>query len=376
MFAKVRHIISGTTKLIAAVYLFFFSGCSSTASFNPEYAKLTPQFIALLPAISAPNIARERISSAQQALYSSLANQGCTLLESSYIEEFCSEASKCTPLNQNITQILSAKYGIDAFFQLSIDSIQTTNILAAYYNSVSGKLAAYDTSAQQIGVVTHTERQSGGILLQSGQIFQGINEQLSQQQGNTALPLISSFITHLTEKLPKITHNQKSIEIPHITGTSIVRRDESVHDICLLGTPSLKGTVTILKVVSPLREVTPGRYCGTYRLEGVESELKVDLRSPFGAVDRRVLSIPNFDPCQIVTGISRISNNLVYTCDNRCNKEACMPFESLVYTAQDEIGPYTKSSSSIKPRESDLFTVLTKTSTGIVSLPFSLKVSQ
>ena len=137
--------------------------------------------------------------------------------------------------------------------------------------------------------------------------------------------------------------------------------------ICLTGTPGGAASLSSGHRSFPLREVTPGRYCGTHWLEsaafGGGAEQPVffgELRSSFGDVARKDVTVPLSPQCKwddlftIMQSAAR--NEIRYACSispadgpasgaagNTCSAGgSCSVQRYEVYRAARQVGPYQK----------------------------------
>jgi hypothetical protein len=261
------------------------SACGPKAEIHPGFDPFGSRLIAVLPLKEENAIARERSDALQRLLVSELRNSGYVVLEP---EVLSLSQTSSSPVGY---YYLSRRYGIKTLAQLEISSLSENDFILGYYNTLSGKLRLLEPSGAVTVEVEHRESQRGGVVFQTGQIVQGISEQVANASGENATFLVSRFVRRVVRELPVVEGQDSDIEVLQaiVAEPEVELRNNDVAHKCVNGTADSLATVTIGKQTSGLREVTPGRYCTILRVkEFIQRDAKahVELRTPFGSKQR------------------------------------------------------------------------------------------
>jgi hypothetical protein len=271
---------------VVTLLLFAFSACGPRAKIYPQFNPSTSRLIAVLPLKERNSIARERSFAIQRALVSELRNSGFVVLEPEVLS-----IEKADDYSQ-----LTSRYGVEALAQLEVSSLSENDFLLGYYNTLAGNLRLLTPSGLVTVEVEHRESQRGGVIFQSGQIVQGINEQVANGRGENATLLVRRFIRRVVRELPSVKGRESDIEVLQavVAKPEIELLNDDVAHICVQGTVNSIATVTFDEQTSGLREVKPGRYCTILRVKDFlerGSKPHVELRTPFGAKRREKFSL-------------------------------------------------------------------------------------
>jgi len=221
------------------------------------------------------------VANLRAALENELTNQGFVVVDDAIVDSVCPDHA-CSTRGE-----LIASYPIDAFASLSIDSAARNNFLAGYYNAIHGRLVLNDVEGTELLDVQHTESERGGLLFNSGQIFQGVISQIRNADEDAFATLADKFAHSVVSSIPRLSHGDaiSAPDQPTISATSIEAERDGVYRVCANG--SARGLAAIVlksKARTNLREVSPGRYCGNYLV--VSSDLftgaSLELRDAFG----------------------------------------------------------------------------------------------
>lgn len=347
------------------------SGCGPTVRSSLPPGGSLPSTIAVLPPDYSVDIPRERVDLVHEALITELRNQNFVVVEDRVIRSSCS-TPQCPERKR-----LSQEYLVDAFATVSLSSFSKNNFVAGYYNQLQGEVIVSDTANKELVRVDHTEDESGGLLLQSGQVFQAIISTVKHSGDQVFEGLAERFAKSVVEKFPPHQTETKATqsEGTEIAITSATARwsGPSTYTVCATGTPHSFGYLLRGPNRTPLREISPGKYCGTFSAlvtspeSGVEA---LELRTAFGNSVRQDINLPSDQPCHLTNRLvansdksvsvlcSRVGNdpsNENVGCSstlNHCGAEKIVLFE-----APAPSGPYRKMSevrgSSLKPPTTD-----------------------
>ena len=155
------------------------------------------------------------------------------------------------------------------------------------YNSVSANLSLVDASQSELFQAKASERESGGLLLQTGQILEGITDLYLHSSDLTFARLADRLSESLLSKLPTGKYLSDSNFDVRIDSTNKTNIGNNFEKVCVSGTPGSLAFLLVNNKKTNLREVTSGRYCGSYYNLG--SDLEVELKNPYGISKRSKL---------------------------------------------------------------------------------------
>lgn len=376
-----------TALLIAAT-----SACAPTVKTALPPGGSLPLTLAVLPPDYSVDIPRERIDLARAAITNELRNRNFVVIEDRVISQLCS--SPTCPERSQIAQ----NYLVDGFATVSLTSFSKTNVIAGYYNQLQGGISISDTSGKELISVTHTENESGGVLLQSGQLFQGIISQIKHSGDGVFDDLADRFAHAVVEKLPAPSTGTAPPEGISLTLTSATAQwsSPSSYTVCANGTPHSFAYLILGANRTPLEEVSPGRYCRAFSAlvaspsHGVEA---VELRTAFGNSVRETVSIPAEPPCDLKDRIATLDEHRAdilcstISGDPSSRGKGCSSSVShcdaekvLVYEAPAPQGPYRKvsetKSASVTIPQADTVAIVAVGKGGIPSQPATINVKR
>ena len=271
-------------QVVVALLLLLF-GCGPKVTVHPEYSERSTDTVALLPSSVPEGMQRERVAYFRDLLRLELENAGFLLLDEAIVRRVCA-----TPVCAEKQRLLDT-YEVNGFFLLEVASTQRVNFFAGYYNAVEGSLTFQDPAGQDLVSVEHTESSRGGVVFESGQVIQGIINQVRNSEGDAVNRLGPKFVRTLVSKIPqrmKKTQLSKAVEVS-ISQVETREVKPLVSEVCLQGTENGIAALLVNGQKATLRQTTPGRYCGIFRLEQGINNATVELRSPYGTSVRRSL---------------------------------------------------------------------------------------
>lgn len=315
-----------------------------------------PKTLAVLPADYSIEIPRERIDLVRSAIIHELRNRNFVVIEDRVIKQVCSSPS--CPHRSQIAQ----NYLVDGFVTVTPSSFSRNNFVAGYYNQLQGTISIADPLDRELISVSHTENESGGVLLQSGQLFQGIISQVKHSGDDVFDDLADRFARAVVEKLPPpaLAPPQEQPEGLSLALTSATAEwnTPSTYTVCARGTPHSFAYLILDKVRTPLREIKPGTYCGAFSslvtspTQGIEA---IELRTAFGNSVRTPISLPAERPCDLkdrleihdgshVDLLCASVNGDSPTASKGCSNtiSLCTLQKVLIYEAPELSGPYRK----------------------------------
>ena len=318
-----------------------------------------------------------------------LRNRNFVVIEDRVISQLCSSPS-CPERNQ-----VAQNYLVDGFATVQLSSFSRNNFIAGYYNQLEGGIAISDAFGKELINVQHTENESGGVLLQSGQIFQGIISQVRHSGDEVFDDLADKFAHAVVEKLPapslSSTQQPEAISLA-LTSATAQWSSPSTYTVCAHGTPHSFAYLILGSNRTPLQEVSPGRYCRALSAlvsspkQGVEA---IELRTAFGNSVRETVAIPAQPPCDLKDRVATVDTGHVDIlcttiggdpssrgkgCSSAVNH--CDAEKILVFQATAPEGPYRKvsesRSASVSIPQSETVAILAVGKGGIPSQPVTV----
>jgi hypothetical protein len=262
---------------------FLFSwliGCSTVIDVPKGYSSSSIRKVAVILDPATSGITRERESALQKAFIAQFRNAGYLVLEELAVNTICL-TERCRP-----DQLFEA-YPLDGVYTLKIGSVSQNNLLAGYYNAISGEIRLVDRSGATLLQGAHTERESGGLLLQSGQVLQGIRDQIDHSDDTALDSLSKRFAQSFVQKLPKLETLRPEANPLVIQSVNAKAVRPGVFEVCLDGTPHSLALFKVGRTRTNLRSKRDGSYCGIYLLDNLTQGTSLELRSPFGDLVKR-----------------------------------------------------------------------------------------
>ena len=351
-------LAKSTITIGLALALALLSACAPKVKSQPGFAELNPRNLAVLPPLAPQDIGAARLQYIQECAISELKNRGFYLVDQEVVDSFCVAGTECAGLEE-----LQSKFAVDAFVRIKIADVARSNFGLGFYNAIEGSLELQNVASEALFSVSHTESERGGVVFDSGQIFQGIKEQIANS-GDSAFNKLANNFTHaLVAELPRPTGEDDTAAelLPvNIRKVSSQQAKPGVHRVCLRGSPHVFATLIAGTLKTNLRELEPGHYCGVYRLGGEAANLSVELRSVYGNSVRKELALPVMNICDISdhldASLTAGAPTIALTCNpsttpsrllaqtNACPDAAgnCAAERVLVYRSKNTVGPYRK----------------------------------
>lgn len=314
------------------------TGCGAPAIFAGGKSLPAGSPIAVLTPLTAEPMSRERVSFFQASLARELESSGYRVVDQRRVDTAC-RAADCSG-----TPRLSEHFPDAVVAQLRIERIRRLNLLAAYYNSISGTLDLTSPDGSELITVRNTQRERGGLVFNSGQVFQGLTETVSNVRHKGADSIAEKFVHELVAKLPEPTETspQARLEQPPEIGSKTMTRKGFNTSVCVTGDPGNTASVVEGRSRATLLEVTPGNYCGTVPSILIASGTpEVELLSPLGQRSRSPLAGTTPAACSTPATVVRTGDRLSLEC-NGPGCGACPDERFLVYRSESASGPFIK----------------------------------
>lgn len=388
LFAHIRSLTRGAA--VAASCLFAV-GCGPTVKSQLPPGASMPASLALLPPDYSGEIPRERVSLVRQAIINQLRNKDFVVLDDQAVSSVCS--SPACPERE----ALAKKYLVDGFATLTLTSFSRNNFFAGYYNELSGDLAVVDRSGRELIKVADTQNEEGGLLLQSGQVFQAIISSVKNTGDEVFDKLADKFAHTVVEQLPapaapanRLTQEGLTVAL---TTASASWTSPKAYQVCAKGTPNSFAYLLSGKNRSNLREVSPGSYCANFSAlvtEDAAHNASIELRSAFGTSVRQDVSLPVAPPCDLRSRVESTDGKVRLICTqvgsaspSGCSGSLmpCSAQKVVLFAAASPTGPFQKigeasSISASVPASAQNVHVLAVGAGGIASLPVKADSTQ
>lgn len=315
-----------------------WTGCGVKVQRSPELDSANLLTVAIIPPVFESELPRER----QELLYSLIENEmrssGFIVLDRAAVTRVCG-SDKCAQPGK-----LFQKYPVDAIARLTVDSSVQANILIGSYRSLGGMLELSPKSGPALVSVKGSESERGGLLFNTGQIFEGLKT-TADGSDSVFQKLARRFVQKLVVALPRPKSSAAATSFqPNIVMIQREPREGVTDNVCLTGDPGLLASIRNGRRVVGLREVQPGKYCN-FVLRSVLDQSKAqwvaELRSLYGALATR--EIPNPMPCEVGRQVKREDGIAASTLSFLCKAEPgcrCRQAQFLIFTADRREGPY------------------------------------
>jgi hypothetical protein len=345
-----------STQILLALISLTLTACAPKVTSSLPVGGSLPLALAVLPPDYSGDIPRERVDIVHDAIVQELRNRNFLVADQTIMSNLCS-APSCPERSE-----IARNYLIDGFVTVKLDSFSRNNFIAGYYNQLQGSVSITDTKDAQLISVSHTENESGGVLLQSGQVFQGILSQIRHSGDEVFDDLSERFAHQVVEKLPAPSSSEspgrpESTSLA-LTAATAELTSPSTYTVCAHGTPHSFAYLLLGTTRTPLREVSPGRYCRVFSSlvsgPSVGAEA-IELRTAFGNSAREAVSIPSEPPCALKDRVTTVETGRAEVLcttvgeDNSTRGKGCsssIPHcgveKILIYQASQTGGPYQK----------------------------------
>ncbi|MCB0324205.1 MAG: hypothetical protein KDD69_11560 [Bdellovibrionales bacterium] len=278
--------------------------CGPKSTVAPDFASRNVQRLAVLPTIAPMTVREERVGYFDASLAAELEAAGFELLDPTLVRNTCSVPA-CPERRR-----LSTRYDLDGFVQTEITSSSSNNFGIGFYNQLSGTLQLHSADDSELASIAYTESKRGGLVFQSGQIIEGIQETFENVGDTSFNTLADKFARTVVQELPEARSrlldpavasspnsedsardtagDYRSNVLAEITTTRVASR---AFEVCARGTPNRSAYLLTSRHRSNLREVGSGLYCGRFALYPNSGPLMVELRSAFGSSVREPLAL-------------------------------------------------------------------------------------
>ncbi|MCB0321493.1 MAG: hypothetical protein KDD60_11255, partial [Bdellovibrionales bacterium] len=274
-------------------------GCGPKVQVAPDAANVHLDQFALLPGEFPDSLRPERQELLTKSFNSYLKGRGFQLLDTGLVEAVCAKDPKCPGREQ-----LATRYGVDGFLAFRVSDFSRNDFGVGFYNTLAGTLEIQNQGGGIIASSDHRESERGGLLFNSGQILQGIREQVanSDEEESMDAPFVKlsdTFVSRLVNALPEFTSKPDAASSTDLMIGQVNVRElqPRIYQVCGEGPPGVEAAIIFDRRSSPLRTVSLGQYCGIVRAPRGFQSAVLEIRSPFGEVARKPAPIPPFPLC-------------------------------------------------------------------------------
>jgi hypothetical protein len=261
--------------------------------------------VALLPFEARANDreAQVRLELFRSIFHSYLSDRGFHVLTPEYVDGRLRRARIDTPGQARAAGAaqLGEVLGVDALLIGDRIGVSSFNALLAYQRSLSGRFSLVSTGdGQELWRAEATEYDTGGVLIDSGQVIQAVSDTVAVGRDTAYVRLCQLFCRQVTATLPKVIHAADGSEpAPEIASVAVTQgrigtlRAGDAILVEVAGTAGARGTFDLrpLRAGLVLVEGGPGRYRGVYTVLPGEAApsvtVSVRLTNAFGRDARK-----------------------------------------------------------------------------------------
>lgn len=287
MKTKFQKLKTASKFLIFSAFIAQSIACGPSVKIASKAREAKLSVLALLPVQAPETVIPERLSYVSNLLSAELKNTGFIMVDNAVVRKVCKK--KGCPERKAIPSI-------DGIVELKIASTSEHSFGLGFSNSLEGSLKIISRNGEKLVEVKHTERRRGGVIFDSGQVIQGIQDQLENSGDMGFKILADKFTASVVQSLPKSLVSEVSsnaLNPPRIDKALVTRLAEDDYKICIEGTPSNLAYLKFRRERSNLREGQGGKYCGAFTLEKEANSMPlfVELRSQFGVAVSKMIDL-------------------------------------------------------------------------------------
>jgi protein involved in polysaccharide export with SLBB domain len=282
-------------------------GCAGLETrLDPDFTRKQPETVAILPFSAVPSADADttaRLPMVRQIFDAYFSNLGYHQPSLDDVDQRLRRANLMTP--EAIQAAGPKKLGeildVDAVVFGKEFEVSSTSAVIFYRRKITGKISLVGARAgDSLWDAEYTESDTGGVLLDSGQVVQAISATIEVGRDVTFVKMAQAFCRTVVSSLPPATHDESPHDVPpdltsvtvRVVGTAPLRAGDRV-EVTVAGAPGGRGTFDLkpLHVGLPLSETTSGVYQGVYVVEPGEASASVAvsarLVNRFGATARK-----------------------------------------------------------------------------------------
>ena len=266
--------------------LCFFLSCGPVISSSVPIQSLAMQTVALLPIKSKIPVQREFLTQLHTALELALESKGYVIVNQNLSKSLC-EFKEQSSTSCLYAADLSEQFGVDAFLQFELTSSRSTNLFLAKYKEVGGRLNILNPDLKQIASIESKVRVTGGALLSSGQLVEGLKSTLNDNNKDS---LVYKMALEIASSLPsprsQIGVLPDAFNRPVVSKVDVKRLGDARYQFCLASDGAKdEAFLKIDNYRAALSPISKGHYCGKYYLGDLvspESQVSLVVYSVYG----------------------------------------------------------------------------------------------
>lgn len=282
------------------------SGCGPDIEIRKLYHQSPPRTVAVLP-FTPPDEDKhtlEQVAFLRRRFQNYFSTLPFVLLDVDNVDRTLREHGIRTAedLAKHEPEDVARLLGVEALVYGEIETIKNIAPLLAYYRSIGGKVKMVSGGKPVATYLTaeHTERSSGGPLIDSSQIIYAIMDQIRNHTNLAFINLGERWATEVVNRIPPPkNHVALKLHRPAVRSVTLKRSRAGTLlpgdriDVVVLADAELRVTVDLgLGTPLSLSEVSAGRYQGSHIVQlGDEVDLthvSAEGKDRFGLTGRRV----------------------------------------------------------------------------------------
>jgi len=288
------------------------AGCGPDVVVNEELLKKSaPKTVAVLPFTAAKDLGGERarlkVDAIRQTFHRRFRALPYLHLDLDVTDRLLEQSGVKTAEQAAAARFaqIQKTLGVDAFVRGEITALGDFKGGVLYRLSIGGKIALIDArTGQELAHVEHTEADTGGLLLQTGALVEGIQQTMDNFSDLGFVRLAEKFANEVVKPFPKppvvpevVQPNLKSARLAVRGGGAAATQALAAGDVIeatVEADPNLYVTLQLGTDLSPipLAAERPGVYRGAYRVargDRFAGRPTVRLRDRFGVTAAKVL---------------------------------------------------------------------------------------
>jgi hypothetical protein len=289
--------------------LFFFVGCSATTIELPKNGVTTlPQMsvVAYLPSQSKDETPRENLQFLHNQVESELKNRGYLVLDATVTKQNCPKLP---------CPLLFLNHHVDTIAKLELEKVRRINAFLGFFNEIAGSLSLYGKNGEQLAKIKDTQRERGGLLFNTGQVFKGISATFANREKSKFELLAAKMARNLVFPLPApqliSSPTQTKEEALIITSSNVIQLSPEKLTVCVKATPSKLAFTVINSHNIKLREVLSSKlssakplmsnYCANLAVNALRSTKPrgyVVVKNLYGQEAREELKLSPYQVCK------------------------------------------------------------------------------
>lgn len=330
--------------LISILLALLLTACGPKVKISTEHGQRLRTVFVLPPSFKS-KIAREKIEYINSAFSRNLVANGFQVSSPQLLERVCPEGL-CPDIKN-----LAAQTDSDIVARITVSDITSANILAGYFQSISGSAEFFDRNGKEVAKVQYTQRERGGLIFDSGQIVQGIRKTVGKLQDSSFTNLADKFVATLVAKLPPPGGKLEVLDLD-FGKSSVESMGDGKYLGCVESSNAASANLQYGKTSIPLRPAGPKKFCAVFLLDLSNNKdgphWIINLFGHYGETKSALLGqVPLYD-CPTDRAVKRSGKTVRLL----PNFENCQKLTFLIFEAANAEGPFILRGSLSKPGSS------------------------